>query len=85
MLWETRIQRTFPLVICDFVINSTDLYNACGIVLLIILFPLFENSYSVLPSNIKQSKVFIIICFQGILIHVFLISLNCFYLNKLLF
>lgn len=40
ILWETKIQRAFALVICNFITNTIDLYNAYSSVLLITLFPL---------------------------------------------
>lgn len=55
MLWEARIHGTFALVICDFIINIVDLDNT-NIILVITLFPLYENAVSVLPPNIKGPK-----------------------------
>lgn len=46
MLWEARIQGTFALVICDFIISIVDLDNTYVIVLLITLFPLCEYALS---------------------------------------
>lgn len=31
VLWETKIQRAFALAICNFVINTIDLYDAYSV------------------------------------------------------